>query len=118
MMFASIVAGTIGFVGASRIGHPVAGVAVYWLGIVAFFGIWKRSDVSIQDERDCDLERRASLLTLQLIGALTVVTAPAIVVLEETSSYTAPAAFDELLLGYVVLFGTFGASYLWLRYRP
>lgn len=97
--------------------YPVVGEAVYWVGIVAFVAIWKGSDVRLMDERDWALERRASLSTLQIIGAVLVVVASASRLVTWLTDYTVPTLVWGALYGYVGLFIAFGLSYLWHRSR-
>ena len=49
--------------------YPVVGEAVYWVGILVFFAIWKGADIELMDERDLELERRASVSDLLLTSS-------------------------------------------------
>lgn len=117
LVFALVLAAAVGWIAGNRLGYPLVGVATYWLGVLAALAVWKGTDVSIQDERDCDLERRASQSALLTIGAVGILTAPALAVLEETTSYTVPAIVDHLLIGYAALYATFGVWYAWYRFQ-
>jgi uncharacterized membrane protein len=116
LMYLAVIAGVIGFVGASELGYPIVGVATYWLGILAFVGIWKGTSVSVQDERDCDLERRASHVTLLASGFVGILVFPALVALEAATSFTPPAFVDTALGVLVALYATFGVAYGWFKY--
>lgn len=118
LSFGCVIAGTVGFFVAANVGYPLVGVGLYWLGFLAFVGVWRGTAVSLVDERDAAHERRASQLTLSVIAVVGIAGWPALLVLEETGRYTTPPALEGALLGYAVLFGVFGAAYLWVRYRP
>ncbi|EMA45316.1 hypothetical protein [Halococcus saccharolyticus] len=112
------IGGTLGFVAAANAGYPLVGVGLYWLGFLVLLGIWRGTAVSLFDERDAALERRASHITLNVIAVAGIAGWPALLVLEETGYYTIPSALEGALFGYAVLFGVFGIAYLWVRYRP
>lgn len=117
-MYGSVLAGTAGFIIAETLGYPLIGVGVYWTGCLAFVGIWRGASVAIYDERDVALERRASFLTLNAVAVAGIIAWPAVLVLSETTTYTAPPEFSGALLGFAAMYGLFGVIYLTLRYRP
>jgi len=117
LMYASILVGVVGFVVADELGYQLVGLAVYWVGILAFVGIWKGTAIALFDERDVDLERRTSLLTLKIAGGLGVLWMSVLVVLNATTTVDIP---DRVWGGFLTLSGLFvlyGAVYLILRYR-
>jgi len=118
LMVGSIVVAVLLGLGLRALGQPLLGEAVYWLGILAFFGIWFGSPMTLFDERDLAIERRASHLTLLLAGAVLVVGASSVRVLSTLGVYEVPPVASGVLYGYVGLFATFAVVYLWLRYRP
>lgn len=118
LMFGSVVAGTIGFVAAESAGYPVVGVGLYWLGFLAFLAVWRGTSLTLFDERDRVLERRASALTLTLTAFGLVAAWPTLLVLSEVGVYSPPPAFDGVLFGFSAQAALFGVAYLWLRYRP
>lgn len=118
LAFAVLIVGSLGFVLAGAVGHPVVGVGVYWLGFVAFFAVRRRAPMRLSDERDCALERQASYDTIRLFAVALVVLAPAAATLEEVGSYEIPPAVDGAIWSGVALFAVFGISYLVRRYRP
>lgn len=116
-MYGSILAGVVGFVVAGELGHQLAGLALYWAGILSFVGIWKGTAIELFDERDVDLERRTSLLTLKIAGVVGVLWMSVMVVLNATTSIEIP---ERIWGGFLTLSGLFvlyGAVYLTLRYR-
>lgn len=118
LMYASILVGVVGFVVADEFGYQLVGLAVYWIGILAFVGIWKGTAIELFDERDVDLERRTSLLTLQIAAVVGVLWMSTMVVLNTVTTMDIP---DRVLGGFLTLSGLFvlyGAVYLALRYRP
>jgi len=96
---------------------PLVGEAVYWLGIVAFVAIWKGTDVELMDERDWELERRASLTALKVVGPVLVLAASAVRLLPLFTSYTVPPIVVGGLFAYMGLFAVFVLAYLWHRSR-
>jgi uncharacterized membrane protein len=73
--------------------------------------------VTLFDERDAALERRASHVTLQVAGVVGVLTMTSMVVLEEA---TTTGVSERVWGGFLALSGLFvlyGVVYLFLRYR-
>ena len=99
------------------LGYPLVGEAVYWLGVVGFLADWWGTPVTLFDERDVALERRASQLTLYVAGIAMAAGASAARVATYTDAYSVPTEVWTVLWGYVALFATFAVVYLWLRYR-
>jgi uncharacterized membrane protein len=66
------------------------GVAVYWAGMVGYLAIKRRSPVRTRDEREARISQEASELTLNVLAAVLIFSAPAITVLETTGAYEAP----------------------------
>lgn len=98
--------------------YPVLGEALYWVGIVGFLAVWKGTSLTLFDERDEELERRASHVTLALVAVVGVVAASAARMVPRFTAYTVRAELRGALYAFMLLFGTFGVVYLWLRYRP
>jgi len=117
LLFGSILAGVALSLLLRGLDYPVIGEAVYWLGIVAFVGIWRGADIQLVDERDAELERRASLTALQSIGAVLVVGASTARLLPRLTDYTVPTMVAGALYGYIGLFVVFGVAYFWHRTR-
>lgn len=109
--------GVLGFVAAIELGYTLVGVAVYWAGLLGFVAVWKGTDITLYDERERDIERRASTVTLLVAAVALVTVGPATTALEETGLYDTPAMVEGALFGYVLLFGLFGVVYLTMRYR-
>lgn len=118
LFYASILIGTAGLLVATYVDYPLVGIGIYWAGVVAAIAILRGTSVELYDERDVDLERRASLRALYLIGGAAVLGFPAAVAAEELGYWTLPAELAGAMYGYVVLWAVWGVSYLWLRYRP
>lgn len=117
LMYASILVGVVGFLVADELGYSLAGLAVYWAGIVSFFAIWKGTSVTLFDERDTALERRASHATIGVVGVVGVLTFTSLVALSELATVEIPAFVWTLYLGYAGLFVLWGAVYTVLKYR-
>jgi hypothetical protein len=92
------------------------GSGVYWLGIVGFFAVRRAAPMTLFDERDLALERRASYDALRVAGAALVACAPAAGGLEGTGRLTVPPVVDGAIVGVAATFGVFGLAYLARRY--
>lgn len=112
----SLLGGIVGLLTIDAVGPPLAAVAVYWLGVVGFFTIRRLAPMTLFDERDCALERRASYDALRVVGAALIVGAPAAAVLEQMGRLTVPPVVDGALIGIAATFGVFGLAYLARRY--
>ena len=118
LMFGSLVVGVAAGLGLRALDYPLLGEAIYWLGVFGFLVVWLGTSVTLFDERDAALERRASQLTLLLAGVVLIVGASAARVLPRVSDVTVSPAIRGALYAYVALFVVFGVVYGWLRYRP
>lgn len=92
------------------------GSGVYWLGIVGFFAVRRTAPMTLFDERDLALERRASYDALRVAGVALVACAPAAGGLEGTGRLTVPPVVDGAIVGVAATFGVFGLAYLARRY--
>lgn len=116
-MIGCVLAGTAGFVSAESAGFPVVGVALYWVGFGGFLAVWQGTSVTLFDERDRALERRAIAIATTGFVLGMILLGPTLAVLSELGIYTPPAAFDGVLLTVAVQAGLFAVVYGWLRYR-
>lgn len=114
----SIVGGVIVALALRVLDYPLLGETVYWIAIVVALAIWLGTSVPLFDERDASLERRASQITITIFAVVLVVGASAARVLPRVSDLMVPPEVVGALYGYVAVFATFAAAYLWLRYRP
>jgi hypothetical protein len=117
LMTGSIFGGTAVALVLRSLGYPILGEGVYWIGILAFSAIWLGTDIQLMDERDRELERRASLSALKIVGPVLVVGASSARLLTWLTDVTVPAMVWGALYGYVGLFVAFGIAYLWHRSR-
>lgn len=116
-MYAAVILGVLGFVGAAELGYQLFGLAVYWSGILVFLGIWQTSDIRVFDERDIALERRASLLTLKFAAVIAIFMMSVMVVIDATHVGEVPATIWGGFVGIASLFAVYGLIYAMLRYR-
>ena len=116
-MYACIGAGVGGFLVAVEFDYPLVGLVVYWVGILAFLGIWRGTSVTLYDERDLNLERRASLLTIQIAGAVGILAMTTLVVADQLPSVTVPERVVGGFYTISALFVVYGAVYAFVRYR-
>lgn len=116
-MGGSVLAGTVGFIAAESVGFPVVGVVLYWAGFAGFLSVWQGTSVTLFDERDRALERRAIAIAVTGFTLAMILLWPTVVVLSELNVYTPPPAFDGALLAIAVQSGLFAVVYGWLRYR-
>lgn len=117
LMFGSIFGGVAVGLVARALDYPVVGEAVYWVGILAFVVIWKGTDIQLVDEREWELERRASLTALQMVGAVLVVGASGSRLLHWLTDVTVPTVVWGALYGWASVFGAFAVAYVWHRRR-
>lgn len=112
----SLLGGVAGLLIADAAGLPLVAVGVYWLGVVGFFAVRRAAPMTLFDERDCALERRASYDALRVVGGGLIVGAPAAAALEQMGRLTVPPVVDGALFGVAATFGVFGLAYLARRY--
>ena len=117
LMAGSVLGGVAVALVLRNLGYLFVGEAVYWVGMLTFFAIWKGTDVQLMDERDWELERRASLTAFQIVGALAVVGASSARLLTWLTDYAVPAMVQGTFYGFVGFVIAFGVSYLWHRSR-
>ena len=117
LAFASLVAGIVGSVVASSVDQHLVGVLIYWAGFVGMLGVWQFSPVTLYDERDTAIERKASDYTLGVFAIVGVLAIPGLVALEAEGILTLPAAFDGMAVTFVAVFVLFGVIYTVLRRR-
>lgn len=118
LMFGWLLAGVVVALLLRTVGYPLLGEVVYWLGVLGFLAVWWGTPVTLFDERDAALERRASHVTLLVAAVVLVVGASAMRVLPLVSDVVVPAAVQGALYGLAGLFVVFAAAYIWLRFRP
>jgi len=117
LMYGSLLVGLIGIVAGALIGQYLAGVLIYWAGFFGMLAIWQVSPVTLYDERDTELERKASDYTLSVLAITGVLAIPGLVLLESEGILTLPAAFDGAVLVFVGIFAVFAVIYTALRLR-
>ncbi|MFC7135446.1 DUF2178 domain-containing protein [Halobaculum litoreum] len=110
LLFGAVVVGSVLGVGLRVLGYPIVGEAVYWVGILAFLGVWRFTPVTLFDERDAELERRASNVTLVVAAVALVVGASAARLASVTGAFEVPATVSGALYGYVALFVVFALA--------
>lgn len=96
--------------------YPLVSELVYWLGVFGFLAVWLGTSVTLFDERDAELERRASTLTLVVTGVGLAVGASAARVLPQFG-YEVPSVLGPVLYAFVGQFVLFAAVYAVLRHR-
>jgi uncharacterized membrane protein len=115
LMYGSLTAGIVGlFVGIS-FGRFAAGVLVYWAGFFGMLAVWLLSPVTLYDERDTAIERRASDYTLGVFAFVLVLGAPGGLVLEHGGVVDLPGAFHGAVWALVAVYVVFGVIYTVLR---
>lgn len=106
-----------GFFAGVYFGFPLAGLAVYWAGVVGMLAVWKGSPVEVFDERERSLERRTSQITISLFGFVLIAGSPGRILVAELG-YAVPVWFSTVMWAYAAIFVVYGAVYLVIRYRP
>ncbi|WP_121823619.1 DUF2178 domain-containing protein [Halostella salina] len=118
LMFGSIAVAVVLSLTLRFLDYPLIGEAVYWLGIVGFLAAAWLSPVTLFDERDETLERKASQTAIGVIGVVLVVGASAARTVTALELYTVPTVVWGALYGYVLLFVVFALAYGWVSRRP
>ena len=106
----------LGFIAGSSLGYPIAGVGVYWAGVLGMVLVWKGTSLELFDERERTIERRASNLTLTAFAFVLIVGGPGQLLYGELG-YQAGPLLQGALWGYAAQFAFFGLVYLGLRSR-
>lgn len=115
--FGALAAGVVGGLSLRLFDYPLVGEAVYLLGAVGFLAVWVGTDVSLFDERDAALERRASQLALFVLAPVLVLGASAVRVLPRVTDVTVPPIVQGVLYGWIAAFAVFGVCLGWLYLR-
>ncbi|UIO99425.1 DUF2178 domain-containing protein [Halobaculum sp. CBA1158] len=114
LLFGSVGVGVIANLALRFLSYPVAAEAAYWVGIVGFLAVWTFSPVTLFDERDAELERRASTITLVVAAVVLVLGASGTRTLSALGVYDASSFVSGVLYGYVGLFVVFAVAYGWV----
>lgn len=117
LMYSSLAVGIGGLLVGSYLDQFLAGVIVYWAGFFGMFAVWQFSPVTLYDERDTAIERKASDYTLGVFAFVLVLGAPGGIALEESGVVTLPAAFSGAMWALVAVYVVFGVIYTLLRQR-
>ncbi|WP_135819915.1 hypothetical protein [Halostella litorea] len=80
-----------------------AGVGAYYLGVLGYLAVWRRTGVRLIDEREAAVERRASRVVSGLLLLFVVFGLPADVVLDATGAVDVPPAVRGAIWGYGLL---------------
>jgi uncharacterized membrane protein len=102
---------------ATALDRFVLGVACYWAGGVGMGLVRRFSPVTLYDERDDTIERRASQTTLNLFAYVFVLGTPGGLVLAETGYVDLPSEFYGATWTLFAVFVVFGAAVLYYRRR-
>lgn len=113
LLFGAVGVGVVAGLGLRLLDYPIAGEAVYWLGVLAFLAVWRLSPVRLFDERDEELELRASRLTMTAAAVVLVVGASGARLVTHLGVYDVPAFVSGVLYGYVGLFVLFALAFAW-----
>jgi hypothetical protein len=80
-----------------------AGVGAYYLGIVGYLFLWRRTGVRLLDEREAEIERRASQIVVLTLITVTLFALPADLLLDVTGDVAVPMALRGAIWGYALL---------------
>lgn len=117
LFFGLIGAGVVLNVALRVLDYPLAAEATYLLGFLAAVAVWRGTSLTLFDERDEAIERRASQLALSASALVLIFGASAARVASATGVYDVPAAVHGFLYGYVAVFVTFGLAFAYVRSR-
>lgn len=80
-----------------------AGVCAYYLGVLGYLAVWRRTGVRLIDEREAAVERRASRIVSGILLLVVVFGLPADVLLDATGAVDVPPAVRGAVWGYGLL---------------
>ncbi|WP_121822902.1 hypothetical protein [Halostella salina] len=80
-----------------------AGVGAYYLGVLGYLTVWRRTGVRLIDEREAAVERRASRVVSGVLLLVVVFGLPADVLLDATGAVDVPPAVRGAIWGYGLL---------------
>ncbi|MFC6757863.1 MULTISPECIES: hypothetical protein [Haloarcula] len=79
------------------------GVGAYYLGISSYLVLWRRSGVRLLDEREAEIERRASQIVLLTLITVTLFALPADLLFDVTGDFEVPMALRGAIWGTLLL---------------
>jgi len=95
----------------------VIGVALYWAGGLGMGLVQRFSPVTLYDERDNTIERKASQNTLNVFAYVFILGVPGGLVLEDAGVMALPGEFHGAMWTLFAVYVVFGASILYHKYR-
>ncbi|MGM0448558.1 MAG: DUF2178 domain-containing protein [Methanobacteriota archaeon] len=95
----------------------VLGVALYWAGGLGMGLVQRFSPVTLYDERDTTIERKASQNTMNVFAYVFILGTPGGLSLHESGVVTLPGEFYGATWPLFAVFVVFGASVLNHKYR-
>ncbi|WP_424001998.1 DUF2178 domain-containing protein [Haloarcula salina] len=108
------------FVGA-QIGQYMVGLVIYAVAVVGGFAlmgyVWYNSSMTLQDEREATLERRASHLTFRLFGYVCLFAFIGVFLVTEAGYYEPSQTVTTLLYAFSAVSLAWGGIYTGLRFR-
>ena len=120
-IYGLIAVGILALIVGSLLDRSLPGLVVYALTVLPAVALalyaQLASPATIQDERERQLERRASHVTFQLFGYLGLFVFVALLLLDATGRYAMTARATTLLYAYAAISLTWGGIYLVLRFR-
>lgn len=115
-LFVGLVGGAVaGSLALRIIGYPLVAEAVYLLGLAGILAVVFGAPVTLFDERDAALERRASQITIGVFAFVLILGASAARLLPRLTPYEVPPEVRGALYGYVAVFVVFGVAYGYVR---
>ena len=117
LMYGVLIAGILALWTGIYLDQFLAGVLLYWAAFFGMLAVWRFSPVTLYDERDTAIERKASDYTLGVFAFVFVLGAPGGIALEEGGLIELPAAFDGAMWTLFAIYAVFGVVYTVLRRR-
>lgn len=121
LVFGILTVGIVSLLVGTLVDRSLAGLVVYAAAVVAGFATmsyaWYHESLSLQDEREAELERRASHVIFQLFGYLGLFAFVALLLLDAAGRRAMTSTEATLLYAYSIISLTWGGVYLVLRYR-
>ncbi|EMA62916.1 hypothetical protein C469_04317 [Halorubrum lipolyticum DSM 21995] len=93
------------------------GVALYWAGGLGMGLVQRFSPVTLYDERDTTIDRKASQTTLNVFAYVFILGLPGGLVLQESGVVDLPGAFFGSTWTLFAIYVAYGVSVLYYKYR-
>lgn len=122
LFYGTLAVGIVGYLALLGVWNRVGGdalavgaVGVYWGAFVLALGILRFGPDEIEDEREAEINAKASGQTIGIAALVLILGGPGLATLEQTGAYTAPSWLFGMMWGYASLFGIYAVSHWYIK---